>query len=207
MDKNNRGRFQCCRISYLRYRNEWRLNKLDSAEQFAKDKHSGIIQADGITPYWKHLESVVSRLKNIGIADEDMLCAAWLHDTIEDTDVTFEEIYQRFGQNVAVMVLAVSKDKKLLKKDREAQYIQQLKNASWQAQLIKLCDISSNLKNLQNSGWSKRKKSNQVKKKLHYINAIKSGLGQNKSEIPNITGLVNGINDVLIKYGQKQITI
>lgn len=52
------------------------------------------------------------------------------------------------------------------KKDQETQYIQQLKNASWQAQLIKLCDISSDLKSLQTLGWSKTKKSKQIKKML-----------------------------------------
>ena len=183
------------------------MSKLEDAQLFAKDKHSGIMQDDGRTPYWKHLESVVSRLKNIGITDEDVLCAAWLHDTIKDTDVTFDEIYQRFGQKVAVIVMAVSKDKKLIKKDRESQYIQQLKNASWQAQLIKLCDISSNLKNLQNSGWSKTKRSKQIKKKLHYINAIKSGLVQNKSQISDIASIVNAINDVLKKYGHRPVLI
>ena len=184
------------------------MSRLEDAELFAKDKHSGVVQADGITPYWKHLESVVSRLKNIGINDEDILCAAWLHDTIEDTDTTFDEIYQRFGQNVAVMVLAITKDKKLLKKERETQYVKQLKNASWQAHLIKLCDISSNLKNLQNSGWSKTKKSKkQVKKKLHYINALRSGLVQNKSDIPSIENIVNAINDVLKKYGHRPVLL
>jgi (p)ppGpp synthase/HD superfamily hydrolase len=183
------------------------MNKLESAQLFAKGKHSGIMQADGITPYWKHLESVVSRLKNIGINDEDILCAAWLHDVMDYTNVTFDDIYQRFGQNVAVMVLSISKDKKLHKKDRETQYMQQLKNASWQAQLIKLCDISSDLKNLQNLGWSKTKKSKQVKKMLHYVNAIKSGIVQNKSEIPSIESIVNGINDVLKQYGHKPVLV
>jgi len=183
------------------------LSKLEAAELFAKGKHSGIIQSDGITPYWKHLESVVSRLKNIGITDEDILCAAWLHDVIDYTNTSFDDIYQRFGQNVAVMILSISKDKKLHKKDQELQYVQQLKNASWQAQLIKLCDISSDLKNLQNSSWSKTKKSKQVKKILHYINAIKLGLAQNKSEIPGIESIVNGINDVLKKYGHKSVLI
>lgn len=181
------------------------MNRLESAELFAKDKHSGIIQSDGTN--WKHLETVVSRLKNIGIIDEDILCAAWLHDLIDNTDTTFDDIYQRFGQNVAVMVLAISKDKKLHKKDRELQYIQQLKNASWQSQLIKLCDISSDLKNLQNSGQSRTRKSKQIKIKLHYINTIKSGLTQNKSQIPGIESMVDAVNVVLKKYGHNAVSI
>ena len=181
--------------------------KLDAAEQFAKNKHSGIMQADGITPYWKHLESVVSRLKSIGITDEDMLCAAWLHDTIEDTNTDFDDIHERFGRNVAIMVSSVSKDKRLPKSKREQLYIKQLKEAPWQAQLLKLCDISSNLKNLEKSGWPKEKRSNQVKNKLHYLNAIKPGLIQNKSKIPNIRSIIRGINDVVEEYGQKPVLI
>ena len=180
---------------------------IESAKLFAKDKHRNKTRDDSKTPYSDHLESVVNRLKNLGITDEDVLCAAWLHDTIEDTDTTFDDIERRFGSNIAVMVLSVSKDTKLSKKEKEKQYIEQLKNAPWQAQLIKLCDISSNLKDLKNSGWSKSKKKNYVKKKLHNLNVIKSGLTQHKSNVPGIQSIVDGINQVLVSYNQKPITI
>lgn len=181
------------------------MSKLESAKLFAKNKHSGMTRDDGKTPYWDHLEGVVNRLKNLGITDEDILCAAWLHDTIEDTDTTFDDIDQRFGSNVAVMVLSLSKNTKLTKKEKERQYVAQLKNAPWQAQLIKLCDISSNLKDLKNSGWSKSRKTKYVKKKLHNLNVIKSGLAQNKSKVPGIQAIVDGINDVLLEYRFKPI--
>ena len=177
--------------------------KLQSAELFAKDKHSGMTRDDGKTPYWKHCEGVVNRLKNLGITDEDVLCAAWLHDTIEETDATFDDIEQRFGSQVAVMVLSLSKDPKLSKKEKERQYIEQLKNASWHAQLIKLCDIASNLKDMKDSSWSKSKKKKYVKKKLFNLNVIKQGLTQNKTKVPSIQRIIDGINDVLISYGQK----
>jgi len=85
---------------------------------------------DGITPYSKHLEDVVSLLKSLGIIDEDVLCSGWLHDTIEDTDTKFDEIYERFGKKVAVLVFSLSKDKDLPKKEREQLYVKQLKDAS-----------------------------------------------------------------------------
>ena len=177
--------------------------KLNEAELFAKDKHRN--QKYGDKPYYTHLEQVVSRLKAIGITDEDVLCAAWLHDTIEDTDTTFDDIEQRFGSNVAVMVLSLSKDTSLPKKEKERQYIEQLKNAPWQAQIIKICDISSNLKELKNSSWSKSKKTKYVKKKSYNLNVIKSGLVKNKSNVPGIQGIIDGINDVLTEYGQKPV--
>lgn len=177
--------------------------KLKEAELFAKDKHHN--QKYGNEPYHKHLEAVVTRLKGIGITDEDVLCAAWLHDTIEDTGTTFDEIYQRFGRNIAVMVSSLSKDTSLPKKEKESQYIEQLKIAPWQAQLIKLCDISSNLKELKNSSWSKSKKIKYIKKKLHNLNVIKSGLAQNRSKVHGIQSIVDGINQVLAEYGQKPV--
>lgn len=61
--------------------------KLKEAELFAKDKYRN--QKYGNEPYHTHLEAVVTRLKGIGITDEDVLCVAWLHDTIEDTCTTF----------------------------------------------------------------------------------------------------------------------
>ena len=70
---------------------------------------------DDKTPYWKHLEGVVNRLKNLGMTDDDLLCAAWLHDGIENSVMTFDDIEQRFGSKVAVLVLALSKDKNLSK--------------------------------------------------------------------------------------------
>lgn len=179
--------------------------KLTSAESFAKDKHRN--QKYDTKPYYTHLEAVVDTLKNIGVNDEDVLCAAWLHDTIEDTDATFDDIEQRFGSKVAVMVLSLSRDSSLPKKEKERQYIEQLKNAPLQALLIKLCDISLNLKELKNSSWSKTRKSKYVKKKLYNLNVIKSGLVKNKTDYPRIQGIVDGINKVLVSHGQKQIII
>jgi len=180
-------------------------SKLNEAELFAKDKHRN--QKYGNEPYHNHLEAVVTRLKGIGITDEDVWCAAWLHDTIEDTGTTFDEIYQRFGRSVAIMVSSLSKDTSLLKKEKERQYIEQLKNAPWQAQLIKLCDMSSNLKELKNSSWSKSKKTKYVKKKLYNLKVIKSGIVNNKSTVPGIADIIDGINQILVSYGQKPLLI
>ena len=181
------------------------MSKLESAELFAKERHSGMTVDD--VPYWKHLEGVVNRLKNLGIADEDLLCAAWLHDSMENKVATFDDIEQRFGSKVAVLVLALSKDKNLSKGDSEQQYIKQLKDAPWEAKLIKLCDISSNLKDLKNTSWSKTKKSKEVKKKLYYLNLIKPELVKNKSQVPGIQSMISGINEVLISFKQRPIVL
>jgi (p)ppGpp synthase/HD superfamily hydrolase len=177
------------------------------AKKFAQEKHKNQKRKDGVTSYSDHLEGVVNRLKNLGVTDKDVLCAAWLHDIIEDTDVTFDQINERFGREVAVIVLSLSKDQNILKKDREIQYIGQLKDASFQAKIIKLCDISANLKDLANAPISKTQKNKQIKKILHYLRIIKNDIIENKSEYPKIQEIIDGINTICVKFNQKPILI
>lgn len=177
------------------------------AKKFAQEKHKNQKRKDGVTPYSDHLEGVVNRLKNLGVTDKDVLCAAWLHDIIEDTDVTFDQINERFGREVAVIVLSLSKDQNILKKDSEIQYISQLKDASFQAKIIKLCDISANLKDLANAPISKTQKNKQIKKILHYLRIIKNDIIENKSEYPKIQEIIDGINTICVKFNQKPILI
>lgn len=160
---------------------------------------------DGITPHYEHLASVVARLKNLGITDEDVISAAWLHDVIDYTKTSFDELEQRFGSKVAVLVLAVSRDKNLPRVKQEEQYVKQLKEASFEAKLIKLCNISASLRDLKNSPFSKTKKTKEVKKKIFYLNIIKSDLIKNRSQVPGIASLIEGINDMISAYGQRPI--
>jgi len=182
---------------------------IESAELYAKDKHKGMTRNDGITSYSKHLEDVVNILKSLGIIDEDVLCSGWLHDTIEDTDTTFDDLYERFGKKVAVLVSSLSKDEKLPKKERERLYVKQLKDASTDAKIIKLCDISANLKDMAkpNSKMSKNKMKKTAKQKRHYLNVIKNDIIENKSNYPKISNLIKGINSVLVKNRQKPVLI
>jgi (p)ppGpp synthase/HD superfamily hydrolase len=183
------------------------MTKVESAEFFAKDKHKGMTRKDGVTPYYSHLESVVSYLKSLGVTDEDVLCSGWMHDTIEDTNTTFDELYERFGKRVAVLVSSLSKDKKLPRKDRELQYVKQLKDAPIEAKIIKLCDISANLKDLASSKISKNQRKKTMNQKLHYLKIIKNDLAGSKSNYPKISNLIAGINNVLVENGQKPILV
>ena len=181
------------------------MSKLQSAENFAKERHSGTIRKDGITPHYEHLVGVVARLKNLGITDEEVLSSAWLHDIIDDTETSFDELDQRFGSKVAVLVLSISKDKSLPRSKQEEQYVKQLKEAPFDAKLIKLCDISASLRDLKNSLVSKTKRTKEVKKKLFYLNIIKPDLIKNKSQVPGIVSLINGINDMISSYGLRPV--
>jgi len=170
----------------------------------AKKKHSGMMRKDGTTQYSKHLEDVVNRLKSLGVVDEELLCAGWLHDTLEDTDMNFDDLYEQFGSRIAVLVSALSKDMTLPRKQREQIYVKQLKEASFDAKLIKLCDISANLSDLKNYDASKSKKLRQVRKVRHYLTVIKNDLIEN-SDYPKIIILLESINKTLKQFGLRTI--
>lgn len=76
-----------------------------SAMQMASYAHRH--QKYGERPYVTHLADVVARVKTI-TTDPEVIAAAWLHDIIEDTQVTYGDIERKFGKNVADMVWAVT---------------------------------------------------------------------------------------------------
>jgi (p)ppGpp synthase/HD superfamily hydrolase len=78
---------------------------IDRARMLAATAHKD--QLYGTQPYMAHIEDVVRRVKQI-TDDPEIICAAYLHDTIEDTQVTYSYIEQQFGRNVADMVWAVT---------------------------------------------------------------------------------------------------
>jgi len=180
---------------------------IKSAEKFAKKKHAHQKRKDCKTPYWHHLRTVVKNLQKLGIKDQNILCAGWLHDTIEDTDTDYDDIQEQFGKITAKIVTQVTKDTRIPQKLRESLYIQQLKHASWQAKAVKLGDLLANIDDLKNSGFSNQKKKNQGKDKIKYLLAIKPGLVKNKSKLPGLQKIQTNLNELLIKYGQKPISI
>ncbi len=182
------------------------MELVKSAELFAKKKHSGMMRKDGTTLYSKHLEDVVNRLKSLGVIDEELLCAGWLHDTIEDTDVTFDDLYEQFGSRIAVLVSSLSKDMTLTRKQREQIYVKQLKESSFDAKLIKLCDISANLSDLKNYDASKSKKLRQVRKIRYYIVVIKNDLIEH-NDYPKIITLLESINQSLKQFGLRTVSL
>ncbi len=182
------------------------MELVKSAELLAKKKHSGMMRNDGVTPYSKHLEDVTNRLKSLGVIDEELLCAGWLHDIIEDTDMTFDNLYEQFGSRVAVLVSSLSKDMSLPKKQRELLYVKQLKEASFDAKLIKLCDISANLSDLKNWNTSKSKKLRHVRQIRLYLTIIKNDVLDN-TNYPKIMSLLESVNLILIKFGQRPVSL
>jgi guanosine-3',5'-bis(diphosphate) 3'-pyrophosphohydrolase len=176
------------------------LEKTRLAEDYARKKHSNQLRKDGVTTYYEHLKSVAERLRDLGITDEDILSAAWLHDVIEDTDSTFDNIDSLFGGKVALMVLVLTKDKTLPKKIMESQYVENLKNASFDAKIIKLCDISSNLSAIHNSNLSHSSKAKKIKQISKYLHAINYEIVENQLKFPNLIKILESSNKILDQY-------
>lgn len=96
-------------------------------------------------------------LAEADITDIKVLMAAILHDTVEDTDTTLDELEEHFGKTVRNIVAECSDDKSLPKQERKRLQIEHAKSASKRAKLVKLADKLYNLRDLEKSlpsGWT-----------------------------------------------------
>jgi guanosine-3',5'-bis(diphosphate) 3'-pyrophosphohydrolase len=103
---------------------------LMEATLFAADKHRGQKRKDAQgTPYINHPIMVVNLMAKVGgITDIELLQAGMLHDTVEDTDTSPEEIETRFGYAVRSLVMEVTDDKSLEKQQRKRIQIEKIAN-------------------------------------------------------------------------------
>jgi (p)ppGpp synthase/HD superfamily hydrolase len=115
-------------------------------------------------PYVNHLIEVAGLVAAAG-GHEDAICAALLHDAIEDQKITAETIAGLFGADVAAMVCEVTDDKTLLKAERKAAQIAHAPNLSPGAKLIKLADKISNVRSVASSppaDWPQQRRDDYV---------------------------------------------
>jgi guanosine-3',5'-bis(diphosphate) 3'-pyrophosphohydrolase len=118
-----------------------------SALDFAAEKHKTQRRKDpGQTPYVNHVIEVAAILARHGVTDRTALLAAILHDTIEDTGTTPDELAERFGPEVRDVVLEVTDDKSLPKAERKRLQVEHAPHLSHAARLVKLGDKISNIR-------------------------------------------------------------
>jgi len=124
-----------------------------NAADFAAYKHRNQRRKDEEkTPYINHPIAVAKIISEIGnIEDPEILAAALLHDTIEDTKTTPEELIENFGERVCHLVQEVTDDKTLPKLERKQRQIDHAKEISGDAALIKLGDKISNVTDITNT--------------------------------------------------------
>ncbi|XP_049842471.1 guanosine-3',5'-bis(diphosphate) 3'-pyrophosphohydrolase MESH1 [Schistocerca gregaria] len=136
--------------------------KLIQCTNFAAVKHKDQRRKDPEkTPYINHPVGVAYILTHEGsVTDVEVIMAALLHDTVEDTDTSFEEIEELFGQRVTSLVREVTDDKSLPKEERKRQQVVHAPTSSPGAKLIKLADKLYNLRDLERAtpdGWSEKR--------------------------------------------------
>jgi guanosine-3',5'-bis(diphosphate) 3'-pyrophosphohydrolase len=114
-----------------------------AAEQHAQQKRKGV----AAEPYLNHLIEVAQLVSGaLEKPDTNLVIAALLHDTVEDTDVTLEELAGQFGSDVAQLVAEVTDDKSLPKEERKRLQVVNAPKISVRAQMIKVADKISNLR-------------------------------------------------------------
>ncbi len=132
------------------------------ALQFSADKHRYQRRKDAdAIPYINHPIEVAMTLWEIGqVYDISTIAAALLHDTIEDTNATSEEIAQLFGNEVHSIVLEVTDDKNLPKLERKRLQVVTAPHKTIQAKQLKLADKACNIRDIMNSppqSWSRQR--------------------------------------------------
>ncbi len=116
------------------------------AVNFSAQKHRTQRRKDNVSPYINHPIAVAETLARVGhVRDVDTIVAAILHDTIEDTETSPEEIELEFGEKVRSLVMEVTDDKTLVKAERKRLQVEHAPKISLAAKLIKLSDKTNNL--------------------------------------------------------------
>lgn len=135
------------------------LKTLLKALEFSALKHSKQRRKDvDASPYINHPISLANILCNEAhITDIDVICGALLHDTVEDTETTPEELESEFGPVIKDIVMDVTDDKTLEKHERKQAQIDHAAHISDKAKLVKLADKISNLRDVSTNAppdWS-----------------------------------------------------
>lgn len=138
------------------------LSKFDRASAFAAEKHENQRRKDAEgSPYINHPVSVAAILSQEGmVEDVDILCAAMLHDVVEDAGVSEGELAHLFGSRVARIVLEVT-NPEMPKTEVKTWQIAHAPNMSHDAKQVKLADKIANLRDILSAppvGWSVERK-------------------------------------------------
>ena len=126
------------------------MSIIQKASDFAKQKHRSQKRKDG-RPYFVHPEAVAKKVEDYKVSDhiDELIAAAYLHDTLEDTNTTYYELVEQFGFHIASLVLEVTSNKEMkeaIGKDKYLSY--KLKHMTSWALVIKLCDRLDNVMDL-----------------------------------------------------------
>lgn len=124
------------------------MRRMEQAIIYATEKHRNDLRKCTNIPYIVHPFSAMFSLRDTGVKDQDVLIATLLHDVIEDTNTTYEDIALSFGEYVADLVASVSENKSKTWSERKLHTIEMLSDCSYQTKLITLADKFHNLQSI-----------------------------------------------------------
>ncbi len=138
------------------------LALLLKALAFAANKHRDQRRKDrAASPYINHPIALANVLvREGGVAEIPVLCAALLHDTIEDTATTRKQLRRAFGARITSIVSEVSDDKRLPKATRKRLQVRHAGSLSREAKLVKLADKICNIRDVARrapAGWDRKR--------------------------------------------------
>jgi len=146
---------------YKHQHKEWDLEKLLRALEYAAEKHEGQVRKDAEqTPYIVHPIGVSELVWDVGnIRSVNVLTAALLHDTLEDTDASADEIESLFGSRVLYTVQEVTNDPNLSGEENKQRQVDHAPTMSLDGQIVKLADRLYNVSDLKSPppSWSNKK--------------------------------------------------
>lgn len=125
------------------------MDIVKKAEEFAREAHKNHVRNDEAkTPYVFHLEEVARLIRESGGTDEEV-ASGWLHDTVEDTNTTMEDIRREFGNEIGGIVLGMTDPKEWRSfslKEQKSMQAERIKEASNSTKRVKLADQTSNVR-------------------------------------------------------------
>jgi len=155
----------------------WSQDSYIKAFKFAAYAHRGQTVPGTDLPYIMHLSfvsmEIIAALRFDKGYDEDLaLQCALLHDVIEDTDTTYEQLKNEFDSSVADGVLALSKDKNLARADQMQDSLRRIKQQPREVQMVKSADRITNLQPPPDH-WTKEKIIKYREESIEIYNALK----------------------------------
>ena len=166
------------------------MAKIERAYHLADNAHQGQLRRSG-DPYISHPISVAIILAGMGM-DSDCICAALLHDVVEDTDITLDQIRKDFGSDVAVMVGGVTKLTNMTLSTKEEQQAENIRkmllamNEDIRVILIKLADRLHNMRTMQFQTPDKQRQKSHETMEIYAPIAHRLGIRSVKDELEDL---------------------
>ena len=168
------------------------LDKIQSAYGLAEKAHNGVFRTSG-EPYITHPVAVAYILLEQFCMDTDTICAALLHDVVEDTDIKLEAIQKKFGEDVARLVDGVTKIGQVPLNTREEQHAENIRkiliamSKDIRVIIIKLADRLHNMRTLESRSTEKQLKTSLETMNFYAPIAHRLGINDVKEEMEDLS--------------------